>query len=82
MMHVKSVLLLLVILLPGALAATAQQADSIALKTPAGTLYGTLELPKHTKKKMPVVLIIPGSGPADRNGNGEHSINNSAEIPG
>lgn len=38
------------------------------LVTPTGTIHGTLELPSATKP-VPVVLIIAGSGPTDRNGN-------------
>jgi alpha/beta superfamily hydrolase len=38
------------------------------LQTASGNIYGTLVIP-DTKKKMPVVLIIAGSGPVDRNGN-------------
>lgn len=38
------------------------------LVTPTGTIYGTLELPS-AKTPVPVVLIIAGSGPTDRNGN-------------
>ena len=41
--------------------------DSISLATPNGTLAGTLELP--AKCPCPVVLIIAGSGPTDRDGN-------------
>ena len=40
----------------------------IELNTPTGTLYGSLVLPK-SDKPVPVVLIIAGSGPTDRNGN-------------
>ena len=42
--------------------------SSIILNTPTGKIYGTLQTApgKHTG---PVVLIIPGSGPTDRNGN-------------
>lgn len=45
-------------------------ADSsvISLNTPTGTLYGTLVLPSG-KTRLPVVLIIAGSGPTDRDGN-------------
>lgn len=39
-----------------------------ALETPTGKLFGTLLLPK-TSTPYPVVLIIAGSGPTDRNGN-------------
>ena len=42
--------------------------DNISLKTEYGTLYGTLTLP-DTTAKIPVVLIIGGSGPTDRNNN-------------
>jgi len=34
------------------------------------TLYGTLTLPRDTSRKPPVVLIVAGSGPTDRNANG------------
>lgn len=42
--------------------------DSVSLATPAGPVFGTLELPAHSFP-VPVVLIIAGSGPTDRNGN-------------
>ena len=40
----------------------------IELTTSSGTLYGSLLLPK-SDTPVPVVLIIAGSGPTDRNGN-------------
>ena len=40
----------------------------IELQTEQGRLYGTLLLPKSSKP-VPVVLIISGSGPTDRDGN-------------
>jgi pimeloyl-ACP methyl ester carboxylesterase len=56
-----------------ALAALAQQpsspppvADAVSIDT---TLRSTLLLPKETGKPVPVVLLIAGSGPTDRNGN-------------
>jgi pimeloyl-ACP methyl ester carboxylesterase len=42
----------------------------IALKTLAGTISGTLAIPKNAKAKMPVVIIVPGYGQVDRDGNG------------
>jgi pimeloyl-ACP methyl ester carboxylesterase len=39
------------------------------LTTPSGTIFGTLTLPPIAGP-MPVVLIIAGSGPTDRDGNG------------
>lgn len=41
----------------------------ILLKTLGGTLSGTLGMPVGASGKVPVVLIIAGSGPVDRDGN-------------
>lgn len=41
----------------------------ITLKTMGSTLSGTLAMPKDANGKVPVVLIIPGAGSVDRNGN-------------
>lgn len=41
----------------------------IALATAEGALAGTLLMPEGARK-VPVVLLIAGSGPTDRNGNG------------
>lgn len=41
----------------------------ISLKTLGGTLSGTLTMPKNAAGKIPLVLIIAGSGPTDRNCN-------------
>lgn len=43
-------------------------AEPITLETPTGTLYGTLERPQ-SRLPVPVVLLIAGSGPTDRDGN-------------
>ena len=42
--------------------------EPISIEAPSGTLYGTLTLPQ-SRKSTPVVLIISGSGPTDRDGN-------------
>lgn len=42
----------------------------ILLKTFSGTISGTLTMPVNASGKIPVVLIIAGSGPTDRDGNG------------
>ncbi|MDR0575388.1 MAG: alpha/beta hydrolase [Tannerella sp.] len=42
--------------------------EAITLKTATGDIRGTLTLPAGSEK-LPVVLIIAGSGPTDRNGN-------------
>lgn len=44
--------------------------SAVTLKTLSGTIYGTLTMPKDAPGKIPVVLIIAGSGPTDRDGNG------------
>ena len=41
----------------------------IVAKTLSGTIHGSLIMPKSVSGKIPVVLIIAGSGPTDRNGN-------------
>jgi pimeloyl-ACP methyl ester carboxylesterase len=43
-------------------------AEPITLETPTATLYGTLVHP-HSRSSVPIVLIIAGSGPTDRDGN-------------
>ena len=43
--------------------------SAITLKTLSGNIYGTLTMPKDAAGKVPVVLIIAGSGPTDRDGN-------------
>src|SRR5713226_7780710 len=58
--------LLLVLLAAPTIASPAEEAAE--LKTTTGTLHGTLLIPDSTKP-MPVVLLIAGSGPTDRNGN-------------
>ncbi len=49
-------------------AAVTSTAEPITVETPTATLYGTLELPQ-LRAPVPVVLIIAGSGPTDRDGN-------------
>jgi len=41
----------------------------VSIKALAGSVHGTLMMPKNAQGKIPVVLIIAGSGPTDRNGN-------------
>jgi pimeloyl-ACP methyl ester carboxylesterase len=48
--------------------ASASDSSNFILKTATGSIYGTLETPAN-KGKVPVILIIAGSGPTDRNGN-------------
>jgi pimeloyl-ACP methyl ester carboxylesterase len=53
---------------PAQAAAPAPAAEDWQLTTPTGVLHGTLLLPRGIGK-VPVVLIHPGSGPTDRDGN-------------
>lgn len=66
-------LILLLIFIPLALFA---QEEEITLKTKSGDIKGSLLIPS-VSEKVPVVLIIAGSGPTDRNGNNPIMTNNS-----
>lgn len=57
---------------------TAQEEKSV-LKTLTGDLEGSILLPEQ-KTPVPVVLIIAGSGPTDRNGNNDEMSNNSLKM--
>ncbi len=48
--------------------------EALVLETENGKIYGSLYVPE-TSEKCPVVIIVSGSGPTDRNGN-------SALLPG
>ena len=62
--------------------ATPAGVEYVALKTPSGVLYGTLDLPQAKTPPLPVVLIIAGSGPTDRDGNSRllRGKNNSLKL--
>ncbi len=51
----------------------------LELQTLTGTIYGTLQFPQEYKA-VPVVLIIAGSGPTDRDGNNAQMKNNSLKM--
>lgn len=51
---------------------------TVILETASGKIYGSLITPVHFKEG-PVVLIIAGSGPTDRNGNNPMMKNNSLQ---
>jgi uncharacterized protein len=53
----------------------------VQLKTTTGTLHGTLDLPNGTSP-FPVVMIIAGSGPTDRDGNQALMKNDSLKLLG
>src|SRR5881275_332405 len=50
-------------------AVMAQEPPPVAAPPADKTLHSTLLLPKDMSKPMPVVLLLSGSGPTDRNGN-------------
>ena len=51
--------------------------DSLKITTRGCTIYGTLALPTGISEKnpQPIVLIIAGSGPTDRQGNSKPPVN-------
>ncbi len=51
----------------------------VTLHTPTGDIFGTLTIPKISTK-IPVALIIAGSGPTDRNGNNQMMKNESLKM--
>ncbi len=58
-------------LAPDTVAMDASLTESpVTMKIPSGSISGTLTVPKTLSGKIPVVLIIAGSGPTNRNGNG------------
>ncbi len=67
---------------PASSSATASaMEEATTLVTPTGSIYGTLEIPASSKP-VPVVLIIAGSGPTDRDGNSKMlpGANNSLKL--
>jgi pimeloyl-ACP methyl ester carboxylesterase len=72
----KFLFLLLFLPLPFSLSS---QEENTQLHTPTGDIHGTLLVAK-TPSPMPVVLLIAGSGPTDRNGNQPTMQNNSLRF--
>ncbi len=56
-------------LAPPAAVASSVAGEAVTLETPTGRLGGTLLLPPGAGPRTPVVLILAGSGPNDRDGN-------------
>ena len=75
----RLVVALLFIIPAVSLTVSGQVADTVTLNTGRGTLEGTLLLPAG-RRKMPVALIIAGSGPTDRNGNNPFMQNNALKM--
>ncbi|WP_163971476.1 alpha/beta hydrolase family protein [Oceanobacillus halotolerans] len=51
----------------------------LTVETNEGELYGELETP-DTERPHPIAIIIPGSGPTDRNGNAVNGRNDSLKM--
>jgi len=76
----KTLLLCLLIAVPVTGLAAGIQKEEVQITQKQGTLKGTLVLPP-SQKQCPVVLLIAGSGPTDRNGNSSLSgQNNSLKL--
>ena len=60
-------------------AQTTISGESAVLQTDTGDIFGTLRVPA-SDTTVPVVLIIAGSGPTDRNGNQPQMQNNSLKM--
>lgn len=58
--------------------ASAFREDPVAVESGRLTLHGTITFPEKTKGRVPVVLLIAGSGPTDRNGNNPFGLNTDA----
>jgi len=55
------------------------QEEALSLEIENGSVKGTLLIPK-TDKKVPIALIVAGSGPTDRNGNNMMMTNNHLKL--
>ncbi|MGB7323733.1 MAG: alpha/beta fold hydrolase, partial [Rubripirellula sp.] len=56
--------------------------SSLKLATSDGNLFGTIDLPAVQRVPVPVVLILPGSGPTDADGNSPSVKNDSLKLLG
>ena len=84
-MHVKNIILVsLTIILFQASRGQAQitspfHEDTVYIVRDAGQIYGSL-ITRQQEKKLPIALIISGSGPTDMNGNNPMMTNNSLKM--
>ena len=65
---------------PAPSSADSTTSQPMTLGTPAGSIYGTLLVPSSAAKPVPVVLIIAGSGPTNRDGDNPIMPGNSAPL--
>jgi hypothetical protein len=79
---VKTILLAALMFMAAVPAWAQQREEAAEIRVASGTLAGTLLLPASSGK-VPVVLVIAGSGPTDRNGNTQGmGPNNSLRLLG
>ncbi len=76
-MKIKKLIMALTLL--SAASMWSQIESEVELSTDSGVLEGSLVLP-NVEGKAPVVLIVAGSGPTDRNGNNPMMTNNSLQL--
>ena len=67
----KKLFLLLIICLPFLTNAHGFDESELVINATGVQLSGTLTLPAHAHGNMPLVIIIAGSGPTDRDCNGQ-----------
>lgn len=72
-------IILFALSLASALGVFSQTAEEMVVVSDSIEIYGTLLCPEDSDN-VPVVLIIAGSGPTDRNGNNAGYINNSLKL--
>ncbi len=72
-------IILFALSLASALGVFSQTAEEMVVVSDSIEIYGTLLCPEDAES-IPVVLIIAGSGPTDRNGNNAGYINNSLKL--
>jgi uncharacterized protein len=71
---VKTILFSLLLVIPNTIVSGQNiHEEPMEIQLSKGSLKGTLALP-DTRKPCPVVLIVAGSGPTDRNGNSPYGI--------
>lgn len=72
-------IILFALSLVSALTSFSQTSEEVIIVSDSIEMHGTLLIP-DLDKQMPVVLIIAGSGPTDRNGNNQQYENNSLKM--
>src|SRR5690606_40731757 len=75
----KKAILCILTLLTGSGLFSQTQEEPLTLETSTGTIYGTLLFPV-SDQKMPLAIIISGSGPTDRDGNNPMMKNNGLKM--